>query len=272
MNFLKTYSIHILLIIIILCLCINKNKNNDSFVRSRNSAVSLSYKTASYESASYSSSDSNFIQNNHIEIESKNSEKSKSKIEQETKLINGTINNINSFYISDKIGYNIVIKIPSEKVDNFINNVIKTEGKIINENFSITNVTKQYNDNENTIKNLSLRRDRLRELLKKSDKVDDILKIDRELTNVQNQLDNYLKTNKNIKDDIDLTTVNVVINPRVLLNSDWDVNSSFYKALKNLIIFSQKVFDMLLNLLLFIPYIILICVLYKIYKIIKIKK
>ena len=109
MNFLKTYSIHILLIIIILCLCINKNKNNDSFVRSRNSAVSLSYKTASYESASYSSSDSNFIQNNHIEIESKNSEKTKSKIEQETKLINGTINNINSFYISDKIGYNIVI-------------------------------------------------------------------------------------------------------------------------------------------------------------------
>ena len=270
MNFLKTYSIHVLLIIIILCIYTGKNPNNVNYARNKLATYKSSYVADSYETANYSSTNSNFIQNNYIEIESKNSEKSKNKIEQEVNSNNGIINSINSFYVFDKVGYNISMKIPSEKVDYFIKNVIKTEGKVLNENFSITNITKQYDDNKDMIKNLSVRRDRLRELLNKSEKVDDILKIDRELTSVQNQLDNYSKANKNIKNDVDLTTINIVINPRVFLNGGWNINSSFYKAIKNLVVFSQKLFDLLVYILLFSPY---ICIAYVIYRIfIRLKK
>lgn len=271
MNFLKTYSIHILLIIIIFCLYSGKKLNNNDFVTTRERSVGALYKT-SYATANYdaidesSSVNSRFVQNNYIEIESKDAKKSKDKIEQGVKTNNGIINSINSFYISNKIGYNILIKIPSSDTDSFIKNVIKSEGKVLNENFSITNVTKQYTNNENTIKNLSIRRDKLRELLKKSEKVDDVLKIDRELTNVQNQLDSYLTINKNIQDDVDLTTISITINPKIFLNNEWNINSSFYKAFKNLTMFSQKMVDVFVYLLLFLPYIIIVYVVCKIFK------
>lgn len=268
MNFLKNYSIHILLIIIIFFLYITKNQNNGNFTSERGASILTQYKTKQivndYATINYQNSD--FIRNNSIEIESKHSEKSKNKIELETKANNGIINSINSFYVSNKIGYNILLKIPTEKADSFITNVIKNEGKVLSENFSIENVAKQYNNNTVTINSLTTRRNNLKELLKKSEKIDDILKIDRELTAVQNQLDNYLNINKNIKEDINLTSINITINPRIFLENEWNINASLYKAFKCLVIFSQKIIDLVIYLLLFSPYILILYIINKVLK------
>lgn len=268
LNSLKEHKAIIITIIIVAGIYLienNKRYTNDGISSYQVNAIATSYGVARKSRISNDS----FIQDNYIELETKNSKKSKDKIEEHTKLNGGVINQINSFNILNKVGYNIAIKIPTEKVDKFIDNIIKLEGKVINENFSIQNVTNQYNDNIDIINNLTLRRNRLRELMQKNDKIDDVLKIDKELTNVQNQLNNLNKNNKNLENDIKLTTINITLNPEVFLYSGWSINSSFQKALQNLIIFSQKLVDLIIYLILFSPYLLLVYLLYIVFKIFK---
>lgn len=256
----KKYNYIIIAIFIIISIYMINYTENCAYKNNDMSNTITNYGIV--KTARLSNSDS-FIQENYTELEIKNSEKSKNKIEQEIKKIDGVIYRINSFNSVNKIGYSMIIKIPSGKVNDFMNNVIKPLGKVLNENFSIQNVGTQYNNNQDLIDNLVVRKNRLTKLLETSKKIDDIIKVDKELSSIQNQLDNLKRINDDLKNDIELTTININLKPKTFLSNTWSLNSSFYKALQNFIIFSQKLIDLTMHILLFVPYIIPIYFIYK---------
>ena len=72
----------------------------------------------------------------------------------------------------------------------------------LNENIKSDNIYIVDDDflyNENRLKNLYARRERLRKMMnEKTDKISDILSVDRELSNVQLEIERLEKNNKNI--------------------------------------------------------------------------
>ena len=105
-----------------------------------------------------------------------------------------------------------------------------------------------YRDNESRLKNLQARRDRLRKLMdKETDKLSDILEIDRELANVQTEIENLERMLKRQDVDVAYSTLNLSINPEPQIGDfttpDWSPKRSWRGAINDLINSSQKIFD-----------------------------
>ncbi len=84
-------------------------------------------------------------------------------------------------------------------------------GKVTHQRVSQNDVTAQYRDMQAELKNKIALRDRLRILLKKATKVSDALKIEKELAEVQTELDQLSGRLKSLKSQVALSTLSLDI-------------------------------------------------------------
>ena len=84
--------------------------------------------------------------------------------------------------------FNLSIRIPQEHYDVALAELRKV-GEIKSENESVQDVTTEFIDNKARLTNLYKLRDRIQLLLNRADKIDDILKIERELNRTQSEID-----------------------------------------------------------------------------------
>lgn len=104
---------------------------------------------------------------------------------------------------------NVVIRIPQTQFDDIFNN-IKSMGELQNENISGSDITSQYRDKEASLQNLKLKEKKLQDLLKnKASTVDEILRIENELSNVRTSIDITEGSLRNWDKLIELSTVHV---------------------------------------------------------------
>ena len=211
-----------------------------------------------------SQENSKLVKSFNLSIEVKNVEKAKNKVENKVKELNGLINNFNSYTYrnSSQLAYNFNLQIPYDKVDSFII-YLKELGLIKNESSSIVDMQETYVDNENRLKNLKVRRDSLRKMMNtKTQKLSDILAVDRELNNVQNEIESLERRNQKIDNDVQLSRVNLSLVPEVIINKftnpQWQLSTSWRQAVNQLIVFGQKTVDYGLKILVFLPVIILV--------------
>ena len=98
----------------------------------------------------------------------------------------------------------------------------------------------------------------------KTDKLADVLAVDRELTNVQNEIERLEKNNKNIDKNVDYSSLELSILPKVkinsLNNSNWQVSNSWNNAVNDFILFGQKSIDFLFKIITFLPVIIILVI------------
>lgn len=211
-----------------------------------------------------SQENSKLVKSFNLSIEVKNVEKAKNKVENKVKELNGLINNFNSYTYrnSSQLAYNFNLQIPYDKVDSFVI-YLKELGLIKNESSSIVDMQETYADNENRLKNLKVRRDSLRKMMNtKTQKLSDILAVDRELNNVQNEIESLERRNQKIDNDVQLSRVNLSLVPEVIIskftNPQWQLSTSWRQAVNQLIVFGQKTVDYGLKILVFLPVIILV--------------
>ncbi|HHV13800.1 MAG TPA: DUF4349 domain-containing protein [Clostridiales bacterium] len=84
----------------------------------------------------------------------------------------------------------IVARIPSAKVDGFVNTVDKN-ANVVNKQESTENVSLQYIETEGRIETLKIEQERLYALLEKEDTLDDILVLENRLSEIRYELQNY---------------------------------------------------------------------------------
>lgn len=221
-------------------------------------------KSAGTSNTMNSQENSKLVKSFNLSIEVKNVEKAKNKVESKVKELNGLINNFNSYTYrnSSQLAYNFNLQIPYDKVDSFVI-YLKELGLIKNESSSIVDMQETYADNENRLKNLKVRRDSLRKMMDtKTQKLSDILAVDRELNNVQNEIENLERRNQKIDNDVQLSRVNLSLVPEVIIskftNPQWQLSTSWRQAVNQLIVFGQKTVDYGLKILVFLPVIILV--------------
>ncbi len=84
--------------------------------------------------------------------------------------------------------FNLSIRVPQEQYDVALAELRKV-GEIKSENENVQDVTTEFIDNKARLTNLYKLRDRIQLLLNRADKIDDILKIERELNRTQSEID-----------------------------------------------------------------------------------
>ena len=108
-------------------------------------------------------------------------------IDNTKKILIEQIKNNNGFIVMETESY-ITTRIPTEKMNSFINNV-KTLGKTENESKTGKDITDQYRDDVIRLENFKSVRNRYLALLEKANTVNEILSIERELERVNTQIE-----------------------------------------------------------------------------------
>jgi hypothetical protein len=135
---------------------------------------------------------------------------------------NGYVSNSQSY--SDSEGNmtsgQITIRVDKANFDVVLNKV-KALGKVLNVNITVSDVTQEYVDNESRLKNLDSQRTSLLKLMDKSVTVKDSIEIQRELSNVEGQIE-IIKGRQNYLDNlIGYSTIDITIaEPQAITESN----------------------------------------------------
>ena len=114
-------------------------------------------------------------------------------------------NGSESSYKSNKSA-NITARIPSGKLDAFLDNV-EENSNIISKNINVTDVTLSYVDTEAKKDSLVTQQKRLLELMAEAESVEDIITIEDRLSNIEYELDSAQRQIRSFENQIDYSTV-----------------------------------------------------------------
>ncbi|MDR0571383.1 MAG: DUF4349 domain-containing protein [Rickettsiales bacterium] len=237
-------------------------------VESRPTLMAQKINTGDVSSKNFTATDKKIAKTLNINIEVSNLKKAKDSVEEYVQNNDGLMDNFYSYEFYGKIAYHYSIRVPAEKLDDF-STFIKTKGDVKSENFSSTDKTENYIDNDNRLKNLYIRRDSLRDMMtKKAEQLADIISIEKELNNVQFEIEKFEKNNQKIQKSVDYSSVNLTITPEVVFENDgnrWKIRKSFTNAINLLIKFYQKAVDYAIIFLVFLPIVLLLFSIYKVF-------
>ena len=129
------------------------------------------------------------IRNARLTLEIQDIDEAVQELQAETQRMNGYVSSLEIHSLSDeRRAGNITLRIPEGRFDQALE-MIKALGRTRNEQFDIDDVTRQYIDMEARIANLEVQEQRLRDLLEMADTVEDILKVEAELSRVRGNLE-----------------------------------------------------------------------------------
>lgn len=114
----------------------------------------------------------------------------------------------NNRYTEKRVNLNV--KVPLEKLDSFIDDV-SSLGKITSNSTSSKDMTEQIVDIDARLKNLIALRSGYRELLGKANTVEEILSIEKELSEIQTEIDSIDGRRKLLLDQVAMASVNVTL-------------------------------------------------------------
>lgn len=162
-------------------------------------------------------------------------------------------------YSGGKSG-SIVARVPSEKLNQFLN-ASKSFGNISSQSQSIEDITMRYTDVEARQKSLQVEFDRLIELVKKADKLEDVIRLEERLSQIRYELDSLKSQIKGMDNDVSYSTINMDIYEVALLESSGEskisdrIKSAFSKSLYNL---ENDIKNIIVGFFAAIPYIVVI--------------
>ena len=200
----------------------------------------------------YNNTDRKIVKTFNLNIIVKNVDKSTQELEELLKKYSGYIENFYSYEYENNKATNFTIKVPTNNISKFMKD-IKKDGYIKNESFSATDFTEQYTDNENKLKNLYVRRDKLRTMMnKQAEKLADVIAVDRELSNVQNEIERLEKSNLKIQNKVDYSQINLTIEPEIMGNK-WSIKKVITDAINTLVLACQMIVHYFITFIVFLP-------------------
>ncbi len=165
----------------------------------------------------------------------------------------------------------IAVRIPSDKMDMALDRFRKLAVKVVSENISGKDITDQYIDLEGRIARLESTKTRFEIILLQADKIEDILRVQREIFNLQDQIDGY-KGQLNYYDGASSTTL-----MRIYLSTDelglpytpaqaWRPEAVFRQATRSLLMNLISLGNTAIWLVVYLPLILVLIVAFKLIK------
>ncbi len=155
---------------------------------------------------------------------------------------------INSSLTSPEEGTSgiIVLRIPVAKIEESLEKFRQLSVKVISETLEGEDVTDQFVDNEAILKILESNKARFEEVMNSAFNIEEILKVQKEIFNLQNQIDNVKGQQNFLEQNTKMAKVTIYLSadefslPYVFVNS-WRPSLIFKQATRSLIITLQKI-------------------------------
>ena len=259
----KIYKILILLLTFLIFSCSSESETG-GFSESK---MSISPEMAMMEDVRISTpptllgNEEKKIQRNaNISIEVKNLDESIDKLNEIILLFNAEIISSNKGGMDFGQPYaNIRIRVLSGNLDSAINEFKKLSTKIISENIYTNDVTEEFIDTEARLKIMKSTEDRFNSLLLKSETVEEIIQVEKELMRIRGDIESLEGRLNYLSKTTDTSEINLNLNEQVPITGEsWKINDSFTSALQNLSSFAKWLADFIINIIVFIPAIIVI--------------
>lgn len=103
-----------------------------------------------------------------------------------------------------------VIRVPSQHYEDFLGG-LEGNGKILNKNMRVENITKHYTEVATTIQSLKTQEKRLLEMMEKAESVEDMITVEKRLTEVQNELAQHKNVLAALDTDVSYSTINLTL-------------------------------------------------------------
>ncbi|WP_300369407.1 DUF4349 domain-containing protein [Brachyspira sp.] len=169
-----------------------------------------------------------------IRVNSKDVEKSYKSVEEKVKEYKGYFDNVES----SKNRYYLTIRIPKENLYTFID-FIENNENIENKNINTKDVTESYYDIENRIKNREVLLEKLRNYLRESKNIDEILKVEDRINTLTYEIESMKGNLKNMQSSIDYSKVTLSISNVGAIKS----NTNIYNKYVSMISFLKEFFS-----------------------------
>lgn len=159
----------------------------------------------------------------------------------------------------------ISIRIPSDRFDEALDRLSKLAVSVPNESTTSEDKTQQYTDLQAQLRNKEAAEAQYLEILKKAEKVEDILAVQRELTNVRGEIEQLKGQILYIERTADMALISVNMQKtKPLGGTAWSALETLKSAARGLVSFGKVLADILIWVAIFSPVwiIILVVVLY----------
>ncbi len=203
------------------------------------------------------------IRNVNLEVETETFDELLSTVEEKTQSLGGYIEesytyNGSNYYGRDTRNANLTIRIPAEKLSEFLSDVSEISN-VISRNESVTDVTLQYVDMDSHKKALQAEHDRLLELLEKAETIEDIISLESRLSEVRYQIESMESQLRTIDNQVSYSTVYLYINEvgkltPVKEQSAWEkISTGFINSLYHV---GNGLADFAIGFIIALPYLI----------------
>lgn len=199
-----------------------------------------------------------------MEVETEEFDTLLSKVEKKVNALGGYIEssytyNGSSYYGSRSRDASMTIRIPAEKLDDFLSEVAESSN-VISRNDSVTDVTLQYVDLESHKKVLLAEQDRLLELMEQVETIEDIIALESRLSEVRYQLESMESQLRTYDNQISYSTIYLNINEVTKLTpvkeqSTWEkISTGFVDSLYGV---GAGLMNFIIRLIINLPYLVL---------------
>ena len=201
--------------------------------------------------------------NANLSIEVKNLDDSINKLNEIILLLNAEIISSNKGGADFGQPYsNIRIRVASNNLNSAIGEFKKLATKIISENVYTNDVTEEFIDTEARLNIMKSTEDRFNLLLSKSETVEEIIQVEKELMRIRGDIESLEGRLNYLSKTTDTSEINLNLNEKIPVTGEsWKINESFTSALQNLSSFAKNLADFLINVIVFIPFIIALAIL-----------
>ena len=147
----------------------------------------------------------------------------------------------------DQRSAQLTIRVPSNRVDDALNQIKKLDGEVLTSNVSAKDVTDQLVDLNARLVAKQAEETRYVQLFAQAKTVDEMLRVDGALANVRTQIEQLQAQLKTTKDHVDFSTISMSVTPLLPSVGDptgtWDPSRTFAKALATLGLLARGIAD-----------------------------
>jgi len=165
----------------------------------------------------------------------------------------------------------ITVRIPTKKLDKALSYFKGLAAKVTNENLVGTDVTQEHTDIQARLATLNKTKAKFEDILDQATKVQDILTVQRELINLQNQIDSLVGQQKAMEKNAELTKVTLYLSTDELAlpytpDNTFRPNVVFKYAVRSFLTTLTKVATALIWIVVYSPLVVICVLIYIFYK------
>lgn len=210
------------------------------------------------------------IQTAYLQIEVKDIKTGSEEMMKLVSKLNGYIASSNNWIDENNQRFNsFQVRIP---VRSFYTALARLEdlGEIKQRSMNGQDVTEEYIDVEARLKNLKLQEERYRAILQKASKVEDVLQVERELERVRGEVESLQNRLNYLNNQVTLSTIDVQMSePKPITSSNVGIVRAIRESVRAMV---NSIYNIIVKLGIFLPYILLLVLVYVLYRVFRRKK